>query len=98
MSTVNASPTAAHGRFGILSYIAAVARDFTPSERARAALMFVTILRLHIVGFAVFILFVVPSHYKGLGIGVAGAGVHARACVTRSTPITSPRSTTRRAS
>jgi high-affinity nickel-transport protein len=34
--------------------------------------MFLTILLLHIVGFAVFILFVVPSHYKGLGIGVAG--------------------------
>jgi high-affinity nickel-transport protein len=34
--------------------------------------MFVTIALLHIVGFAVFILFVVPSHYKGLGIGVAG--------------------------
>ncbi len=33
--------------------------------------MFVTIAGLHLVGFAVFILFVVPSHYKGLGIGVA---------------------------
>ena len=34
--------------------------------------MFVTILGLHLVGFAVFILFVLPSHYKGLGVGVAG--------------------------
>ena len=34
--------------------------------------MFVTIVGLHLIGFAVFILFVVPSHYKGLGIGVAG--------------------------
>ncbi|MGO9821147.1 MAG: HoxN/HupN/NixA family nickel/cobalt transporter [Solirubrobacteraceae bacterium] len=34
--------------------------------------MFVTIAGLHIIGFAVFILFVIPSHYKGLGIGVAG--------------------------
>jgi len=34
--------------------------------------MFAVIAVLHIVGFAVFILFVVPSHYKGLGIGVAG--------------------------
>lgn len=35
------------------------------------ALMFLTILGLHVLGFAVFILFVLPSHYKGLGIGVA---------------------------
>ena len=61
-----------HGRFGILSYLVQVTRDFTPKERVRAALMFVTIAALHILGFAVFILFVVPSHYKGLGIGVAG--------------------------
>ena len=65
-------PGAVHGRFGILSYVVQVAKDFTPSERRRAGLMFVTIAALHIVGFAVFILFVVPSHYKGLGIGVAG--------------------------
>ncbi len=72
MSTVNASPPAVHGRFGVLSYIAAVAREFTPRERMHATLMFVTILGLHLVGFAVFILFVLPSHYKGLGVGVAG--------------------------
>ncbi|HXW58836.1 MAG TPA: HoxN/HupN/NixA family nickel/cobalt transporter [Solirubrobacteraceae bacterium] len=34
--------------------------------------MFVTIAVLHIIGFGVFVAFVVPSHYKGLGIGVAG--------------------------
>jgi high-affinity nickel-transport protein len=60
-----------HGRFGILSYIARVARDFTPAERTRAGLMFVTIAFAHILGFGIFILFVIPSHYKGLGIGVA---------------------------
>ncbi len=65
-------PGSVHGRFGILSYIVQVAKDFTPKERIRAGLMLVTILGLHILGFAVFILFVVPSHYKGLGIGVAG--------------------------
>jgi high-affinity nickel-transport protein len=27
---------------------------------------------LHVIGFGIFIVFVVPSHYKGLGIGVAG--------------------------
>ncbi len=72
VSTQTMVPGNVRGRFGILSYIAQVARDFTPRERARAGLMFVTIAALHIVGFAVFILFVVPSHYKGLGIGVAG--------------------------
>jgi high-affinity nickel-transport protein len=72
MSTSGASPTTARGRFGILSYVVAAARSFTPRERANAALMFVTIAGLHLFGFAVFILFVVPSHYKGLGIGVAG--------------------------
>jgi len=34
--------------------------------------MFLTIAALHVIGFGVFIAFVVPSHYKGLGIGVAG--------------------------
>jgi len=60
-----------HGRFGIVGYLMAVARALTPTERFRAGVMFLTILGLHILGFAVFILFVVPAHYKGLGIGVA---------------------------
>ena len=72
MSTVNGSPTAVHGRFGVLSYVVAVTKEFTPRERVHATLMFVTIVGLHLIGFAVFILFVLPSHYKGLGIGVAG--------------------------
>jgi nickel/cobalt transporter (NiCoT) family protein len=59
------------GRFGIVGYLVAVVTALTPKERFRAGLMFLTILGLHILGFAVFILFVVPSHYKGLGIGVA---------------------------
>jgi high-affinity nickel-transport protein len=71
-STHSTLPGSVHGRFGILSYIVQVAKDFTPRERLRAALMFAAIAALHILGFAVFILFVVPSHYKGLGIGVAG--------------------------
>jgi high-affinity nickel-transport protein len=33
--------------------------------------MFASILLLHIIGFGVFIVFVVPNHYKGLGIGVS---------------------------
>ena len=58
-------------RFGILGYVLQVARMLTPQERRRSALMFTTIAVLHIVGFGIFLLFVVPSHYKGLGIGVA---------------------------
>jgi high-affinity nickel-transport protein len=66
------APGAVHGRFGILSYVAQVAKDFTPGERRRAVVMLLVVTALHVVGFGVFIIFVVPSHYKGLGIGVAG--------------------------
>jgi high-affinity nickel-transport protein len=59
-------------RFGILGYVVRVAKELTPRERVRAGLMFVVIAVLHILGFAVFFLFVLPSHYKGLGIGVSG--------------------------
>jgi high-affinity nickel-transport protein len=59
------------GRTGVLSCIAQVAKALTPRERRRAGLMFVTIALLHAVGFGIFIAFVVPSHYKGLGFGVA---------------------------
>ncbi len=57
---------------GVLSYIVKVASDFTARERVKAGSMFLAIAALHVVGFSVFLLFVVPSHYKGLGIGVAG--------------------------
>jgi nickel/cobalt transporter (NiCoT) family protein len=33
--------------------------------------MFASIVLLHVIGFGVFIAFVVPEHYKGLGIGVS---------------------------
>jgi nickel/cobalt transporter (NiCoT) family protein len=56
----------------MFSYVVAVARALTPRERRRAGLMLATITALHVVGFGVFIAFVAPSHYKGLGIGVAG--------------------------
>jgi high-affinity nickel-transport protein len=65
-------PSGARRRFGIASYIAQVTGDLTPRERRRAGLMLAVIAALHVLGFAVFVLFVVPSHYKGLGIGVAG--------------------------
>ena len=56
---------------GVFGYVLGVARGLTARERAHAALMLLAICGLHVVGFAVFILFVVPSHFKGLGIGVA---------------------------
>jgi nickel/cobalt transporter (NiCoT) family protein len=68
MDTVNQPPV----RGGPFGYLGQVARALTPSERRRAALMLVVILTLHALGFVVFVLFVVPAHYKGLGIGVAG--------------------------
>ncbi|MGD0880329.1 MAG: HoxN/HupN/NixA family nickel/cobalt transporter [Acidimicrobiales bacterium] len=46
-------------------------RAMTPTEWLQTKLMFASILLLHVIGFGVFIVFVVPSHYKGLGIGVS---------------------------
>jgi high-affinity nickel-transport protein len=68
----NPAHTGRATRWGILGYVVGVARALTPGERRRAGSMFATIALLHIVGFGVFIAFVLPSHYKGLGIGVAG--------------------------
>ena len=48
-----------------------VRRSFSPDDWRRARWMFLSILALHIIGFGVFIAFVVPGHYKGLGIGVS---------------------------
>jgi len=55
----------------IFGYLAAVYTALTPRERGRAGFMLAAIAALHVLGFLVFILFVLPSHYKGLGIGVA---------------------------
>ena len=43
----------------------------TSVERTRVLAMYGVILALHVAGFFVFFAFVVPSHYKGLGIGVS---------------------------
>ena len=45
--------------------------SLTPAQWLRTRLMFASILLLHIVGFGIFFAFVIPAHYKGLGIGVA---------------------------
>src|SRR5580700_4963762 len=43
----------------------------SPSDWRRVQGMAVVVVALHVVGFGIFIAFVVPGHYKGLGIGVS---------------------------
>jgi high-affinity nickel-transport protein len=43
----------------------------TPQERRRVLAMYGSIAGLHVLGFFILFVFVVPSHYKGLGIGVS---------------------------
>jgi nickel/cobalt transporter (NiCoT) family protein len=43
----------------------------SPVERKRVIGMYGSILALHVLGFFIFVAFVVPAHYKGLGIGVS---------------------------
>ena len=40
-------------------------------ERSRVTAMYGVILALHLVGFGIFFVLVLPSHYEGLGIGVS---------------------------
>ncbi|MFZ0994637.1 MAG: HoxN/HupN/NixA family nickel/cobalt transporter [Candidatus Dormiibacterota bacterium] len=53
-----------------LGRIQRIRRALSPAEWRRAQIMFGSILLLHVVGFGVFILYVLPEHYRGLGIGV----------------------------
>src|SRR5271167_4994251 len=46
-------------------------RSLNADDWRRVRWMFSSILALHVVGFGIFIAFVVPGHYKGLGIGVS---------------------------
>ena len=46
-------------------------RAVNPAEWRHVKWMMASILLLHVIGFGVFIAFVVPGHYKGLGIGVS---------------------------
>jgi high-affinity nickel-transport protein len=45
--------------------------SLSPGDWRRTKGMFAVILLLHAIGFGIFIIFVVPGHYKGLGIGVS---------------------------
>jgi nickel/cobalt transporter (NiCoT) family protein len=46
-------------------------RDMTPTQWLQTKLMFASIIVLHVIGFGIFLVFVLPGHYKGLGLGVA---------------------------
>ena len=56
---------------GPLEQVKEFRRGLSPAQWMQTKLMFASILLLHVVGFGVFIVLVVPSHYKGLGIGVS---------------------------
>ena len=56
---------------GKLARVTQLRKGLSPGDWRRVWGMFGVVALLHIVGFGTFILFVVPSHYKGLGIGVA---------------------------
>jgi high-affinity nickel-transport protein len=48
-----------------------IRRSLSPREWRRTRWMFGSIVALHALGFGIFIAFVVPGHYRGLGIGVS---------------------------
>src|SRR5215469_6258684 len=66
MSAVPTAPKA-----GIAAMVRQSFAAMTPAERRRVSLMYGSILGLHVLGFGIFIGFVVPAHYRGLGIGVS---------------------------
>jgi len=53
-----------------ISLLSQLGRSLSPHDRRQAGWMFGSILLLHAVGFGIFIAFVVPGHFKGLGIGI----------------------------
>jgi len=46
-------------------------RTMTPAEKRRTTGMYVSILALHVLGFALFIAYVLPAHYKFFGVGLS---------------------------
>ena len=46
-------------------------RTMTPVEKRRTTGMYVSILALHVLGFALFIAYVLPAHYKFFGVGLS---------------------------
>jgi nickel/cobalt transporter (NiCoT) family protein len=58
-------------RMGTREMLRASFAALSPVERKRVIAMYSSILALHALGFFIFIAFVVPAHYRGLGIGVS---------------------------
>ncbi len=61
----------ASAKLGIVGHLKAFRKDMTPTQWLQTKLMVASILLLHVIGFGVFLAFVVPHHYKGLALGVA---------------------------
>ena len=61
----------ASAKLGVWGHVKAFRKDMTPTQWLQTKLMVASILLLHIIGFGVFVVFVVPHHYKGLALGVA---------------------------
>lgn len=55
----------------VVHRLRSVRGSFSAGEWRRVKWMFGSIAALHVVGFGIFIAFVVPGHYKGLGMGVS---------------------------
>lgn len=66
-----APPLGGEATLGARAMLRASFGALTPLERRRALSMYAVIAAMHVVGFAIFALFVIPAHYKGLGIGVS---------------------------
>src|SRR5580658_4386603 len=56
---------------GLWSRMRVLRAQFSDTEWRRIKWMFASITFLHALGFGIFIAFVLPGHYKGLGIGVS---------------------------
>jgi nickel/cobalt transporter (NiCoT) family protein len=65
------APTSVATQTGPLGKVREFRRDMTPAQWLQTKLMFASILLLHVIGFGIFLVFVLPGHYKGLGLGVA---------------------------
>jgi high-affinity nickel-transport protein len=63
------APSFSHSPLGRYRQVRA---SLSEEDRRRTTWMFISIVFLHALGFGVFIAFVVPGHYRGLGISVAG--------------------------
>ena len=53
-----------------LSRVTRIRRSMSRAEWARLGGLYAVVAALHVIGFGVLILFVVPSNFKGLGVGV----------------------------